>query len=72
MEQGASNLTTELPELTQDWGNRLLESTKKKNLVCTRIQEKGILTPKEADPDLLVGVQESPVEAWVSGGLLHG
>ena len=45
---------------------------KKKNLVCTRIQEKGILTPKEADPDLLVGVQESPVEAWVSGGLLHG
>ena len=44
----------------------------KKNLVCTRIQEKGILTPKEADPDLLVGVQESPVEAWVSGGLLHG
>ena len=34
-----------------------------KNLVCTRTQEKGILTPKETDPDLLVGVQESPVEA---------
>ena len=26
-----------------------------KNLVCTRTQEKGILTPKETDPDLLVG-----------------
>ena len=27
------------------------------------------MTPQETDPDLPVSVQESPVEAWVSGGL---
>ena len=30
------------------------------------------VTPKETDPDLPVRVQESPVEAWVGGGLLQG
>ena len=30
------------------------------------------VTPKETDPDLTVSVQESPVEAWVGGGLLQG
>ena len=40
--------------------------------VCTRTQEKGAVTPKENDPDFPVNVQESPVEAWVSGGLLQG
>ena len=30
------------------------------------------VTPQETDPDLLVSVQESPVEAWVGGGLLQG
>ena len=30
------------------------------------------MTPKETDPDLPVSVQESPAEAWVSGGLLQG
>ena len=30
------------------------------------------MTPQETDPDLPVSVQESPVEAWVSGGLLQG
>ena len=30
------------------------------------------MTPQEADPDLPVSVQESLVEAWVSGGLLQG
>ena len=30
------------------------------------------MTPQEADPDLPVSVQESPAEAWVSGGLLQG
>ena len=29
-------------------------------------------TPHETDPDLPVSVQETPVEAWVGGGLLHG
>ena len=44
----------------------------KQNLVCTRIQEKGVLTPQETNPDLPVSIQESLVEAWVGGGLLQG
>ena len=44
----------------------------KQKLVCTRTQEKGAVTPKEADPDMPVSVQESPAEAWVSSGLLQG
>ena len=40
----------------------------KQNLVCIRTQEKGAVTPQETDPDLPVSVQESLVEAWVSGG----
>ena len=30
------------------------------------------MTPQETDPDLPVSVQESPAEAWFSGGLLQG
>ena len=30
------------------------------------------MTPQETDPDLPMSVQESPAEAWVSGGLLQG
>ena len=70
MEEIAINPTIELPELTQEWGNRLLEH--KQNLVCTRTQEKGAVTLQETDPDLPLSVQESPVDAWVSGGLLQG
>ena len=44
----------------------------KQNLMHTRTQEKGAVTPQEADPDLLMRVQESPVEAWVNSGLLKG
>ena len=55
-----------ITELTQDWGNRLLEGTHTKKLVCTRTQEKGAVTPQETAPDLPVSVQESLVEAWVS------
>ena len=44
----------------------------KQNLVCTRTQTKGAVSPQETDPDLLVSVQESPVEAWVGSGLLQG
>ena len=40
----------------------------KQNLVHTRTQEKGAVTPQEADPDLPVSVQKSLVEAWVGGG----
>ena len=44
----------------------------KQNVVCTRTQEKGAMIPRETDPDLPGSVQESPVEAWVDGGLLQG
>ena len=44
----------------------------KQNLVCTRTQEKGAVTPHGTDPDLPVRDQESPVEGWVNGGLLQG
>ena len=45
---------------------------KKQNLVRTRIQEKGAVTPQETDLDLPIDVQESPSEAWVGSGLLEG
>ena len=38
----------------------------------TRSQEKGAVSIQEADPDLPVNVQESPVEAWVDSGPLRG
>ena len=44
----------------------------KQNLVHTRTQEKGAVTPEETDSDFPVIVQESLVEAWVGGGLLQG
>ena len=66
----AINPTIEPPELTEDCGNRLLEGTNR--TLYTRTQEKGAATPQETDPDLPVSVQESPAEAWVSGGLLQG
>ena len=44
----------------------------KQNLVCTRNQEKGAMAPQKTDPDLLVSVQESLAEPWVSGGLWQG
>ena len=69
MEEIAINPTIEPPELTQDWGNRLLEGTNR--TLCTRTQEKGAVTPQETDPDLPVSVQESPTEAWVGSGLLQ-
>ena len=52
-------------------GKQTLEGHKQ-NLVHTRTQEKGAVTPQRTVPDLLVGVWESLVEAWVSGGLLQG
>ena len=44
----------------------------KQNLVCTRTQKKGAATPEETGPDLRVTVQESPVEAYATGGMLQG
>ena len=39
----------------------------KQNLVYTRTQEKGTVTPQKTDPYLSVSVQESLEEAWVGG-----
>ena len=50
---------------TDPWGH-------KRKPVCTKTQEKGAVTPKGTDLDLSVSIQESLVEAWVSGGLLQG
>ena len=44
----------------------------KQNLVRTRTQEKGAVTPQETDSALPVSVQESLVEVWVSDSLLQG
>ena len=52
-----------------DWGNR--DSWKApKNLVYPRTQVTGVVTPQETEPDLLVSLQESPVEVLVESGLL--
>ena len=70
MEEVAINPTIEPPELTQDWGKTL--GGHKQKLVHTRTWEKGAMTPQETDPDMSMSVQESPVEACVSSGLLQG
>ena len=44
----------------------------KQNLLQSRTQEKGAMTPQETDPGLPVSVQESPAETWVDSGLLQG
>ena len=59
-----------ITELSQDWGNRLLES--KNKTVCTRSQVKGVVSPHEMEPDLPVSIQESPVEVWLDSSLLRG
>ena len=72
--EGQRDLIT---ELTQDWGNRLLEGTHTHThthtqLGCTRTQEKGAVTPQETEPDLPVSVQEFQAEAWVNTDLPWG
>ena len=62
--------TIEPPELIQDYGNIL--GGHKRNLVHTRTQEEGAVTPQETDPYLPVSVRESPAEAWVGSSLLQG
>ena len=52
-------------------GKQALERHKQ-NLMRTRTQEKGAVTPQETDPDLPMSVQEFLVELWVHGGLLQG
>ena len=59
--EGQWDLITELPK---DRGNRFLEGSNK-IFLCTKTQEKGAVTPQKNEPDMAVGVQESPVEAWM-------
>ena len=70
LEEVAINPTVELPELTQDWGNRLLEGTNR--TLCASGPRRGSVIPQETDPDLPMSVRESPAGAWVRGGLLQG
>ena len=65
------NPTIELSELTQDWGNRLLDGTNR-TLCAQGPRSKEQCPPQENDPDFPISVQESPAEAWVGGGLLQG
>ena len=44
----------------------------KQNLLQSRTQEKGAVTPQVTQPDFPVSVQESLAEAWVDSGLLQG
>ena len=71
MEEVTINPTIEPPELTQELRNQILGGHKQ-NLVCTRSQEKGAVTPQETDPDMSMSTQESPAKVWVSGDLLQG
>ena len=52
-------------------GKQTLEGHKQ-NFVHTRTQEKGAVTLLETDPDMPVSLQEAPVEAWITSGLLQG
>ena len=52
-------------------GKQILEENKQ-NLVCSRTQEKGSVTPQETESDLPVSVQESPAEVRVDSGLPWG
>ena len=41
----------------------------KQNLVHTRTQERGSVTPQETEPGLPVSVQESLVELWINSAV---
>ena len=60
-----------ITELPQEILEKQTLGGHKQNLVCTRTQEEGAVTPKVTDLDLSVTVQEFPAEAWVDGGLLQ-
>ena len=66
--EGQWDLITELP---QDRRNKTLGGHKQ-NLMHTRTQEKGAVTPQETEPDLPVSVWESPAEVWVNSELQWG
>ena len=68
MEEVTINPAIELPELTQDW--EIDSRRAQQNLVHQNPDERSN-HPQEIALDLPVGVRESPVEAWVGGGLLQ-
>ena len=59
-----------ITELTQDWGNRLLEGTNK--TLCAPGPRRKEQRPHKRLAHTWPGVQESPAEAWVDRGLLQG
>ena len=61
MEEVAINPTIELPELAQAWE---IDSWRAQQKLVHQDPGKGAVTPQETVPDLPVGVQESPAEAW--------
>ena len=63
-------MKTDLHQVKMDWGNRDSWKAPKK-LVYPRTQVTGVVTPQETEPDLLVSLQESPVEVLVESGLLR-
>ena len=63
------NPNIELPELTQDWGNRPLEGTKK--TLCTPGPRRKEMWPHKRWIQTCLCVQESPAEAWACSILLR-
>ena len=68
LEEVTINPTIEPPELTQYWGNRLLEG---KNKILYTHKDPGERS-SDYKRDLPMSVQEYSVEAWVGGDLLQG
>ena len=60
-----------ITELPLDPGKQTLGGHKQ-NLVRTRSQEKGAVSPQVSEQELPVSVQEPLAEAWVNIGLLRG
>ena len=57
----------------QDWGNRCSTiGGRTQNLMCTRTQGKGVVTPQNTEPDLPAIVGGSPAEVWGGSGSVQG
>ena len=57
--------------MSRELGKQTLRGHKQ-NIVHTRTQEKGAVTPQETEIGLPMSVQESLAEAWINTGLLWG
>ena len=56
----------------QRTGENRLQSWRAQNILCTKTQENGRVTPTETEPDLPASAGGSSVEAWVSKGSPQG